>query len=334
MTTTFLFRSIILISTFTIQTSTFADQSISFDMGESGTQSQPVNEGPVTLQVINRLSAEKYFLEEIRIENTSIEGLTPIGKISNPLAPDGTEIPEAEAKNLCQPLNDIVAKIQSAKTEQDLSKYRNEWNAKKIALIKANIRCPAEISQGEDLLNKSIKKYPPYILKKGQRLVLTIKRKSGDDKEVTWTFIAATQPRGQWVGSWGVAFVPNKDRDYYARSDGAGAFTVTEKQDNDSVNLIPAVFYTWLPKTEETDDWVFSPVGGLGLDKSNLTLLFGINGTYNRNLSLSLGAITHQQRRLKGEFTPGQTINEALTSDALTELAYKVNWFVSMGLRF
>lgn len=73
---------------------------------------------------------------------------------------------------------------------------------------------------------------------------------------------------------------------------------------------------------------------GLGLDKSNLTLFLGYNVTYNRNLSVSLGPVVHQQRRLKGEFTPGQTINDASTSSALTELAYKVNWFVSMGLRF
>lgn len=334
MTATSIFRSVILVTTLTIHTSIFAGQPNQYDMGEANTQSLPVNEGPVTLRVINKLSAEKYFLEEIRIENTAVDSLVPIGKVAGPFGDDEKIQPKGiKSQEVCASLKKIVGQIKGAESEQDLSKYRNNWNTKKLEL-KKDTGCNDVVAEGDAQLSKSEKEYGPYSLKKGQRLVLTIKRKSEDSKEVTWTFIASTQPRGQWVGSWGIAFVPNKDRDYYAKPNGAGAYTVIEKQDNDSVNLIPAVFYTWLSKVEEADTWVCSPVGGLGLDKSNLTLFLGGNVTYNRNLSVSLGAVVHQQHRLKGEFTPGQTINDASTSSALTELVYKVNWFVSMGLRF
>lgn len=191
------------------------------------------------------------------------------------------------------------------------------------------------MAEGDRLLRQSEKEYRPYQLKNGQQLVLAIKRKATDQKpEETWTFTVSTQSRGQWVGSWGVAIVPNKDRDYYAKPNGGGAYTITEKEGDESVGLFPAVFYTWLPRDKELDNCVFGPVAGLGLDKSSLTLFLGLNVTYNRNLSLNIGSVIQQQRQLKGEYTPGQTISDAQTSSALTEMVYKANGFVSMGLRF
>lgn len=185
MTATSIFGSLILVTTLTIHATTYAGQPNQYDMGEASTQSLPVNEGPVTLRVINRLSAENYFLEEIHIENTTVDGLVPIGKVATPFS--GREeqtLKNSKKDDVCEPLVEIVRQIKGAKSEQDLSKYRNNWNTENLALKKDG-HCNEIVAEGKALLSKSEKEYGPYILKKGQRLVLTIKRKSSDDKEAT-----------------------------------------------------------------------------------------------------------------------------------------------------
>lgn len=302
---------------------------LTFDMGGAKTQTLPVSEGAITLLVINRLPKKNYSLEEIRIENITVDNLIPPSNIGVPFPAVGKQKTENNLEGICVPLDGLIEKLELEKlTEQDLAGLRKEWAAVKAEL--KDKQCPAQVKKGDTLLRASEKNYGTHILKSGQRLVLTIK----GGKDETWTFIASTQSRGSWVGSWGVAIIPNKDRSYYANPNGGGAYTVTEKHDNDSVDLVPAVFYSWLPTGKETKDCVWSPVGGIGLDNSNLTLFFGLGFIYNRNLSVFFGPVAHKQRRLKGEFTTGQTISDPLTSDALTETVYKINGFVSIGLRF
>lgn len=304
----------------------FAEE-LTFDMGGAKTQTLPVSEGSITLQVINRLPDKDYSLEEIRIENITVDNLIPPGNIGVP-SPAVKKENAVSVAGVCAPLDDLVAELRSGKlTEQKLAGLRKEWVAVKAKLKDEN--CPS-VGTGDALLRTSDKNYGTHILKNGQRLVLTIK----GGKDETWTFIASTQSRGSWVGSWGVAIIPNKDRSYYAKPNGGGAYTVTEKHDNNSVDLVPAVFYSWLPRDKEAKDCVWSPVGGIGLDNSNLTLFLGAGFIYNRNLSVFFGPVAHKQRRLKGEFTSGQTISDPLTSDALVETVYKINGFLSIGLRF
>lgn len=174
-----------------------------------------------------------------------------------------------------------------------------------------------------------------HILSVGDTITFTITGKN--EKGRTWTASASVPSTGEWRPFFGVAALPNFDRNYYTASNGAGGYTVTRAPDTGGANLAPAAFFKY---HLFYDDSVWSPglLAGLGLNTgdSTTTLIpfLGLVWEYQSSIIVSLGVTYEQQKRLKPEYQVGQTVNENLSNDTLTRDVLRANVFFGIGYYF
>ena len=168
---------------------------------------------------------------------------------------------------------------------------------------------------------------------------ITRSKKGAETNDLKWTLDVSAHKKGDWNASWAVAIVQNKNREYFSKTnpDGDGTFIVTEKQDNNDLKLIPAVFYTYIKYKNRNKDLQQGPTLGLGLDSENLTPFFGWNLTYNENIGLTAGGAFYKRSVLLGEYqreNPDvpRILDENI--DTLTEDVYKLGVFVAFSYRF
>lgn len=153
----------------------------------------------------------------------------------------------------------------------------------------------------------------------------------------TWTASASVPSTGEWRPFFGVATLPNFDRNYYAASNGAGGYTVTRAPDTGGVNLAPAAFFKYHLFYDDYP-WIPGLLAGLGLNTgdstTNLIPFLGIVWEYQSSIIVSLGVTYEQQKRLKPEYQVGQTVSENLSNDALTRDVLRANVFFGIGYYF
>ena len=107
--------------------------------------------------------------------------------------------------------------------------------------------------------------------------------------------------------------------------------------ESDGLKTIPAVFFSWLPRSRQGSDWALSPSAGLGVKGDRPAVFLGANLTYNWNLAVAAGAVLLQETRLNGKYTetqPPQTIAENLSDDQLHSKTFRVRWFAAVTFRF
>ena len=181
----------------------------------------------------------------------------------------------------------------------------------------------------------------------GDELVITIKREGngGMDKDFTWTtsysFIKPEQS-SDYISGWSISFgfafpfLFAMDETFFAKQIDTldYLFVIKEKNNNDVMRFIPAIFISWLPKQDKSTIWAHSLTGGFGFDLQDPSVFLGGSIIYNRILSLNYGIAVHKVFRLRGEYKKGDIVRENLEFDQLHEKVYRYNFFLGLSFRF
>lgn len=166
-------------------------------------------------------------------------------------------------------------------------------------------------------------------LGEGRIVSVTLAKTGSKDK---WEVSLETPLPGKWVANWGAAILPNEDEEYFSKDNGEGGYTITDKSGDGDLEIVPSIFYTWVPNYDSKKKWNHGPTLGLGLDSSDLAVFAGWNATYQNGIGVTAGIAVHKQERLLGEYNEGQTVSENIQT--LTEEKYDTNWFVALVYSF
>ena len=238
--------------------------------------------------------------------------------------PEGGSTPRAEV--MCAPLNQAIDNAKNATDEQSL--------AAAIAVLKPlrdPIKCQALTQQADALLELTKKSVPNLRLLRGEELVVTVTR---DAKK--WVTILTTGDRGTWNVTYGFAlpwFVLNKDSLYETRSVG-GKNIITPVSAQNSIQVIPALFISWIPYADLLSDWSIGLGSALGFDKTKPVLALGVSITYNQNLNILVSALGEFMPVLRTGYHSGDSLGETLTADQLHEQIFKIAPAIGISFRF
>jgi len=235
----------------------------------------------------------------------------------------------AVAANCDDVIAELLSGLAAAETEPEVAA------AVQSARDQGATLCSDEERQAlnQHIEEKTTHTFRAVVLSLGERLVVQVSRIEGE-QTLVWKTTYTTGPRGRWLTTYGVGFLPDQDDEFFAESLGNDQFEIREKEPAGGLDFVPAIFFTWLPRKWENRTWAFSPVGGLGFDVSSPVVFVGGSAIFNQNLSFLAGAVFHQQKRLDGQYQVGQIVGEALTPDQLAVEPYHVNFFFALAFRF
>ena len=152
----------------------------------------------------------------------------------------------------------------------------------------------------------------------------------------TWTTTFDGGSRGSWQISlgFGSPILLDGHRQYLTERDsGRGGYRIAERRSEELFELIPAVFFHWTPTGSRLSDWSWSMTGGLGLDFDEAVIFVGGAVTFNQNITLSVGGVAHQVRRLNPKYEAGQILPIELDAAQLHTEYYRINPFVGVTFR-
>jgi hypothetical protein len=269
------------------------------------------------VKVINRVPMYDY-KQKATLETIPIVNLPDLG---------------ARARGAPENCDDVIANLSSG-----LKAAENETT---VATLVRNARDQGEalcIGYESGRLNQFIEEttthtFLPVNLSPGERLVVEVSRTEGE-KTLLWKTTYTTGPRGRWLTTYGVGFLPEEDEEYFTQSVGGDQFEIRRKESKGGLDFAPAIFFTWLPRKWENRNWAFSPAGGLGFDVSNPVVFVGGAAMFNQNLSFLAGGVFHKQKRLDGQYQEGQMVSESLTPEQLEVAPYHINFFFAVAFRF
>jgi len=247
---------------------------------------------------------------------------------------------------ICDIIQDEINTIVAIEDESEIPEKYSLFK-KKLELIKAEFskgdrakdevkKCTAQhILYATTFVEKLEKKINPlyYKLKKGEKLTITISRKTEDDKVKEWTYVYKTQKRGKWFTSYGLGFAHdniNKKETYYLTPIDE-TYAITRKARRTILEYIPTIFFSWMPTNDLSENFSWSFTGGIGYDLEAPTGFLGGSVFFNQRLGLSAGFAFHKQDVLSGQYKEGQILNDLVSEDQLHESNYTVNPFISLN---
>lgn len=169
----------------------------------------------------------------------------------------------------------------------------------------------------------------------GADTTIYVSRTAGDLSSKTWEYKITTGPSGEWRTSYGFALLRNKDKLYSARTDANGQIVIQRSNaGNKSLDVIPALFISWFDASQATESWDWGLNGGFGLDFTNPTVLAGLEISMHQNLFFNLGVAANKQKRLKSQYTDGQTLTATVQDSDLVEEKYAPTYYFAVTYRF
>lgn len=178
----------------------------------------------------------------------------------------------------------------------------------------------------------------PFVVTGNDGWTIGVERPAGP----RWT-IAVLPPRSHWLVSYGFNGFPNKDQEYFTQthaSNGQTTFTIERKRDNaENYDVAPSIMATYLLKEWHPGDHGLVALGlsaGAGAEGDGVkpALVLGPTVELGDIVFLTAGALFHNQKRLLGELSPGQSVPAALTDKQLHGETYGWNWFFGFSFRF
>lgn len=301
-----------------------AQQTVEVDLAKSSAQTRPAPGPEIQFRIVNRLPGKDY---KISVVDRIIE-------IDAFIAPTGTRTAGGDKCSdlLLQAENlDVTPAKGGPKDEADVATRVKAIDA---ALANGDCKDGAVVqSIGVAVAKTRLDVSGTFHVADGHELVLTASRQEGD-KPLTWTMTVQGASRGKWITTYGLAFVPDKDEKYFTAA-AADKFTITAEARRGGLKPLPAVFFTWLPRSRQDADLVVGPTAGFGLEGGNRPAVFGgLSLTYNWNLGFVAGAGVVPERRLTGRYEAGQIIATDLSSEALHTNVVEVRWLFAFTFRF
>lgn len=306
-------------------TETRAQQTVDLDLALSNAQTLPASGADVRLRVVNRMPGKDY---EIAVVDRVMETDAFVLNAQN----------RAVAGSPCADLLKAAQTLQSSapaggpKDEADVGRRVHQIDA---SLAAGDCADAAVVQSIQMEVSKSRLDVPGvYRVVAGHEVVLTVTRNDAG-KTLTWTLIIQGASRGKWLITYGLAFVPDKDTLYFTKAAGDKQFTITRQSDRDEVKPLPAVFFTWLPRSRQDRNFSCGPTAGFGLEGGSRPAAFlGLGVTFNWNLGLLMGGAIVPEKRLNGRYTEGQLVTENLSDDALHQTVASARWMAALTFRF
>jgi hypothetical protein len=304
-----------------------AETPLTVDLAGEVTQTWEIDPGTYSLEITNRIPGKAY------IAVANVRNI-PIPALPNPFAEAPLPAPdEKKPKDPCAALQAALQDIYSPKSEE---------SGVPLAVLKlqaasgaaAAATCDPSLLKESERAKKATTVLMPrvYVLKAGQRLEVVVTR---TEPAKTWKVTFTTGPRGDWLTSYGFMFIPNRDQQFFsAPGTENDEFVITRKHDRNSLDFTPSVFFNFLRASDQEQSLVLGPTAGLGFDLEAPVVFAGGSLFYERNIALVVGAVIHQEKRLRGQYTSGQTIKENLSEDQLTEKTYRPGFFMGLSFRF
>ncbi|MGA9211282.1 hypothetical protein [Kaistella sp.] len=154
-----------------------------------------------------------------------------------------------------------------------------------------------------------------------------------NNTEIERVYKIKTQTNKNWSATFGAnaIFYINRDKFISKKTDNDTTHHVVKVQDRNSMDLMPAVMFTFMNNQK---DFSVGTSAGLGFNLEELAAFGGVSLGIGQNLILTGGIAVHMQNRPNNNFHEGQIIDSAITTDMLNEKQYRVNPFVSLSFRF
>jgi hypothetical protein len=167
-----------------------------------------------------------------------------------------------------------------------------------------------------------------------------------DASDKKWTFTTG-KLEAQWLTYYGFNFARGGDQNYFSKLSAGStpaAYTITAEADRSGKSFAPSLYVFRLPaKTGlsqgrwltgwRTEDSMGGLTAGLGFDFDNPTVFLGYGVGWGYNVVLTAGVLYHKEKRLKGQYNPGDVIAENLTTDQLLDSTYKPRAYVGLAFR-
>lgn len=229
----------------------------------------------------------------------------------------------------CKAIADANEKL-FLETEEALVSLRQNTLVSALAAAPAQ-DCGGERLDAAKLLVKVTVVVGSLDVRHGDEVEIRVER-AGEKGPLVWRKIYSTGPPGAWLTSYGFNFIPSQDKRYFLEPAAeTGSFRIRRDAERREMDFAPSIYFSWMPANQRRQVR-FSPTAGLGFDLSTPIVFAGLSILYNWNIGIFLGAVMHQQTRLRGEFREGDTIRQNLTPDNLVEKTYAAN--VAAGIKF
>ena len=301
--------------------------------GENLTAS--VSPGRYTLRIISRVPGVAYDVSAIR-------RTIPIA----PLAVIRDSSSETKLTDPCPELTTAASEL-NALTVTALEKdVRQRVKDIEAAIQQAGSKCPAAVAAVRALvIEKTTYEWPTLIvLEAGQELEVTVVRSTTQGAGAsTWRKTWSTGSRGEWRVTYGFGVEGNgwKDRgalgrreSFYSRAAGDSSFVLARGTDRQGADVLPAIFYSYMPREGLARRRSWGPTAGLGTDLKTPLLLLGYGVTYEQNLAVNIGLLARRDRVLLEKYAGGDTVRTDLTWEQLSREAFRIRPYVAVTLRF
>jgi hypothetical protein len=300
---------------------------VPIDLAGTGNLSQSVDPGTIQITLDSRLPQARYDVtvrrELIPIAAIPLTGIGTIGSLQR-LLPERSSDP-------CDPLVAAARALNDSATESQVSARRAVVNT----LLEQGVCTNAvTVADARTVLAATSQSLQPILIREGERVTVTITRSVAQGEARTWVLVFETEPRGEWLTTFGVSFVPDHDERFTTEAIGNDKFKITEGEHVAALKPIGSVFFGWLSSGQQRRNWGWSPTVGFGVGADTLMVFGGLSAIFNRNLTFVGGIAITGQQRLQGRYRADQEVATTLTEDQLHRTVYRPTALFGVALRF
>lgn len=255
-------------------------------------------------------------------------------------------------------INAQKAQLQLAATELDVAKV--EANLQALGTGKGDDPCSSSANKAlasaarDEFAKGTSKDLDKRTLGDGEAIQITVNRLANAKNAIaaasTRVTISTPPLPSQWLTFYGFNYINSGDQTYFAKASGTTApvtYTITPQANRNPWAFAPSIYFMWLPAKNfdnplarafawrDTSSDVFGGVSaGLGFDTSNPIVFAGYGVGWGYNVMLTAGFVMHKEKRLDGQYMPGQVVTENLTADQLLQDTYRSRFYVGLAFRF
>jgi hypothetical protein len=278
--------------------------------------------GHALVEVTNRIPGKQYDVTVTR-RRVPIPALEQPKKLQEGSLEDLTLDP-------CQAIAKATDELVAALAEAQVPSRRSTLET----ALKDPSPCTSERQRAAGLLAQITVVVGSVEIRQGDEVEIRVERAVAGGSPLVWRKIYSTGPPGTWLTTYGFNFIPSRDKRYFLEpADEAGSFRIRRDAERREMDFSPSIYFSWMPANWRRPTRI-GPTAGLGFDLSAPIVFAGVSILYNWNIGVFLGAVMHQQTRLRGEFREGTTIRQNLTPDNLVEKTYVPNFAAGVKFRF
>lgn len=153
---------------------------------------------------------------------------------------------------------------------------------------------------------------------------------TADEDSKSRKYVLKSQSNWEWTTTLGANAVVFTNRSKFVSTINGEVHTVAEIQDRKSIELMPAIMFTFMNKQE---NFSFGYTGGIGFNFEELALFTGLSLGIGQNIVLTGGVAVHKQNRPNSDYYIGQVIENTITTDDLNQKQYRFNPFLGLSFR-